>query len=279
MSFKNFMPEVWAVGIDRALSKECVFVEDCYRRFEGQVKKQGDSVRFMQIAPPTIKSIAYENRNKDIDKAEELQEATLVMPIRQIRYFNYKVGDIDKQQAIKGYMQEVNQETAEKLAEEVDTYIANLAKEKTAIKDSAEAYVISKDNILDKIDDALAILYKNNVRRNSKIVLTGSVDFVKVFEQAYTKLDTSNSNWLKHGGIGMYKNILIKMSNNVATDGSGAELIQLKTQRAIGFAKPLTHNEAYRPQEGFADAIKGFILFDAKILRPKEMVVMNVKYK
>ena len=69
------------------------------------------------------------------------------------------------------------------------------------------------------------------------------------------------------------------MSNNVAKSANGAtDYIQVKTRRAIAFAKPLTHTEAYRPENGFSDAVKGFILYDAKIVRPKEMFVMNVKY-
>ena len=30
-------------------------------------------------------------------------------------------------------------------------------------------------------------------------------------------------------------------------------------------------------ENGFSDAVKGFILYDAKILRPKEMVVIKCK--
>ena len=87
---------------------------------------------------------------------------------------------------------------------------------------------------------------------------------------------------MKNGKVAMYGSITIKMSNNVAKIKTTAEgdtdLILVRTQRAIAFAKPLTHTEAYRPENGFADAVKGFILFDAKIVRPKEMIVLNVKH-
>ena len=35
--------------------------------------------------------------------------------------------------------------------------------------------------------------------------------------------------------------------------------------------------EAYRPEKGFSDALKGFVLYQAKIVRPKELVVLNCK--
>ena len=54
--------------------------------------------------------------------------------------------------------------------------------------------------------------------------------------------------------------------------------IMARTKRAIAFVKPLTHTEAYRPEKKFVDAVKGFILYDASIVRPKELAVYNVKY-
>lgn len=77
----------------------------------------------------------------------------------------------------------------------------------------------------------------------------------------------------------MYNNVVVKMSNNVATAASGTEdKIMLRTERAIAFVNPMTHTEAYRPETKFADAVKGFVLYDAKIVRPKELIVINAKY-
>jgi hypothetical protein len=52
----------------------------------------------------------------------------------------------------------------------------------------------------------------------------------------------------------------------------------IRAKRAIAFAQPLTHTEAYRPEKKFADAVKGFILYGAKVVRPKEIININVKY-
>ena len=69
------------------------------------------------------------------------------------------------------------------------------------------------------------------------------------------------------------------MSNNVATSNNGTvDNIMLRTKRAIAFVRPMIHIEPYRPEKKFADAIKGFVLYQAKIVRPKELVVLNVKY-
>lgn len=289
MSYANFIPTVWNEQIDRELERLCVFVEDCNRKYEGKVKEKGESVKILGVGKPTIRSIAKSARNNDIEAAEEIEDTSIIMQINQIRYFNYKIGDIDKAQAIGGVMEALQEETSEGLANEVDTYVANLAKKDEAVKIYATApKVVSgtagqgEVNVLDALDLAAQKLYENDVKQSTKIVATVTPRFFTKFRKDYASKDTDNSDILKNGKVAMYGNLTIKMSNNVAkarttTDGD-TDLIQVKTQRAIAFAKPLTHTEAYRPEKGFADAVKGFILFDAKIVRPKEMFILNVKH-
>ena len=88
-------------------------------------------------------------------------------------------------------------------------------------------------------------------------------------------LDTDNSAMLENGRVGKYGNVIVRMSNNVYKDQSNRSLFQLKTDRAIAYAKPMTHTEPYRPEKKFSDAVKGFILFGTKIVRPKEMIILN----
>lgn len=285
MAYQNFIPTVWNEAIDRELERLCVFAEDCNRKYEGKVKEKGESVKILGVGKPTIKSIAYKDKNKNIDDAEEIEDTSIIMQINQIRYFNYKVGDIDKAQAVGGVMEALQAETSEGLANEVDTYIAGMANKEEAVKLYATApkcvagtASTGEINVLKALRDARKCLTKNDVKQNTKIVATVDADFEDLFVEAYTDKNTNNSDNLKNGAIGMYHKMLIKSSNNVATDKSGNSLIMVRTQRAIAYVKALTHTEAYRPEKGFADAVKGFILFDAKIVRPKEMVVINVNY-
>ena len=289
MSYANFIPTIWNEQIDRKLERLCVFVEDCNRKYEGKVKEKGESIKILGVGKPTVRSIAKSARNNDIEAAEEIEDTSIMMQINQIRYFNYKIGDIDKAQAISGVMEALQEETSEGLANEVDTYVANLAKKDEAVKLYATApKVVSgtagegEVNVLDALDLAAQKLYENDVKQNTKIVATVTPRFFTKFRKDYASKDTDNSAILKNGKVAMYGNLTIKMSNNVAkattTTNGDTDLIQVKTQRAIAFAKPLTHTEAYRPEKGFADAVKGFILFDAKIVRPKEMFILNVKH-
>ena len=200
------------------------------------------------------------------------------MPVRQIAYYNYKVGDIDEAQSKEnGIMEALSAETSHALASKMDAYIARQAAEKEAVKYSNTTVTLTADNILGEIDKAVQKLYENDVNMGSKIVLTLAPWMYTLFRQAYTGIDTNNSNYLKNGKIAMYNGIQVKMSNNVYKDAKGVTHAMLRTENAIAFVNPMTHVEAYRPEKGFADAVKGFVLYDAKIVRPKEMIIMNVQ--
>ena len=286
MAYNNFQPMVWAAGIERALERLCVFAEDCNRKYEGTVNEKGESVKILGVGKPTIRTLDRKNASGNIVGAEEIEDTSVIMPINQIRYFNYMVGDIDKAQGVNGIMDALSEETSEGLANSVDTYIADLAKDSNVIKATSTVQTVVANEtttsgqiyVLDLLDTAIQKLYENDVSPSTEIVCTISPRFWKLFKRAYIKLDSDNSKMIKNGKVAMYGNVTIKMSNNVAKDASGNDLIMMRTKRAIAYVQPKTHTEPYRPENKFADAVKGYILFDAKVVRPKEMVVINAGY-
>lgn len=279
MAYTNFIPSVWAESINRELERVCVFAEDCNRQYEGDVATKGDSVHILGVGKPTIKSLARENASGEIDEAEEIEDTSVILNINQIRYFNYKVGDIDKAQAVGGLMDALSQETSEGLANEIDRFIAKMATDDQVSPLNTAPTLVTKDNILSLLDDAIEKLQENDVNMASGITITVSPRFYKLFKQAYINKDTDNSAMLENGRVAMYGNVTVKLSNNVERTEDGAvDNIMIRTKRAIAFVNPLTHTEAYRPEKSFADAVKGFVLFDGKVVRPKEIINVNVKY-
>jgi len=279
MAYTNFIPSVWAESINRELERACVFVEDCNRQYEGLVSKKGDTVHILGIGKPTIHTLERENASGDIAGAEEVQDNSIPLKIDEIRYFNYKVGDIDKAQAVGGLMDALSKETAEGMANEMDKFVANMATDENVPKLTDDATVATKDNVLDILDDAIQKLQENDVNVGNGVVVTVSPRFYKLFKQAYISKDTDNSGELKNGKVAMYGSVTVKLSNNICkTDGGATDNIMIRTKRAIAFVNPLTHTEAYRPEKSFADAVKGFALFDGKVVRPKEIININVKY-
>ena len=282
MAYDNFIPEVWKRKIEHDLAKLCVFAEDCNRKYEGEVKQCGDTVHILTSGKPTIKTLTRDNANAEIDAAEMPEGTDTVLVIDQIRYFNFKVGDIDKAQAVDGVLDELTQEADEGLADEVDQYLAKLHLESDGATPVAgvsyvEQPALTKDNVLDLFDDGQQILQEHNVKSSTKVVVTIPPAVNKLFKKAYIKEDTNNHEEMKNGKIAMYSGITVKLSNNVPKDADGTYHMQMKTQRALAYAQPLRHVEPYRPEKSFADAVKGFILFGAKVVRPAEIVDLQAK--
>lgn len=280
MAYENFIPTVWNEAIHRELERSYVFVGDCNRQYEGDVKKQGDSVRILGVGKPTIQTLDRKRANGNIADPEELEDTSITMYINQIRYFNYMVGDIDKAQAVNGLMDALSKETSEALADDVDRYVAGFATDSSvkALYGNAPM-LVTENNVLSVLDEAIQSLYENDVKQSSEIVVTITPRFFTLFKRAYISKDTDNSAILENGRVAKYGNVIVKMSNNVCkTTNNTVDNMMIRTKRAIAFAQPMTHTEAYRPEKKFADAVKGFILYDAKVVRPKEIVNINVKY-
>lgn len=277
MGYTNFKPTIWAAGIEKELERLSIFALDCNRQYEGDVSKMGDQVRILGVGKPTITTTT--DKSITLTGAESVEDTSVTLVINKVSYFDYKVDDIDKREAQKGIMEALRAETSEALAATVDDEIADLASTADAIKlhASGSETVITATNILGEMANAMAALHKNNVSPQTEIVFDLSVDAAKLFTQAYVALDTNNSNYLKNGYLGKWNGATVRVSNNVY-NSSSIEYIMVRTKRAVAFVQPMTHIEPYRPEKGFSDAVKGFILYGAKIVRPKELIIMNVKY-
>lgn len=275
MAYKNFVPTVWAEAIEHELERAHVFVADTNRQYEGNVQKAGDTVRILGVGKPTITTVKTTDGDVVLSGAEAVGDSSTSLLINYVSYFNYLVDDIDKRQAVGNIMDALSKESSEALANEQDLAVSALSSAPEAIIKDATATQVDDTNILKYIDAAQEVLYENDVKPDTEVTMTVPPWFYMLLKQAYIKLDTDNSDMLENGKVGKYGNITVRLSNNVATDASGNSLIQLKTKRAIAFANPMTHTEPYRPEARFSDAVKGFILYGTKIVRPKEMIVMN----
>ena len=251
-----------------------MFAEDCNRQYEGDVKQMGDTVKILGVGKPTISK--QKGGSIILPDAETVEDTSVEMQINTVAYFNFLVDDIDKRQAVGGLLDALNNEATQELAGEMDKDIAALAGTRDAKKVYSDYLAVNADNVLGTLDLALQMLHENDVPADAKIVATVPPWFLTHLRTAYTKLDTDNSDLLKNGKVGRYNNILIKMSNNVNSTTSGSN-IMVRTERAVAFANPLTHTEPYRPEKRFSDAVKGYVLYGTKIVRPKELMILNVK--
>lgn len=284
MAFQKFKPEVWSQKFMEDLDKTLVFKEDCNHTYEGDAKKPGDAVRIFGLGDVNI-GAWHHGKLEQLATAQEVTGHSILMPINEIRTFNFEVGDdLDRAQAMggSGLMGKFTTKAKDNVADVIDQFIAGLHVgncEKAFTSDVAidsNPSNASATYILDAIDEAYLKLLENNVSRNTKVTLTAPPWFIMMLKRAYVELDTDNSAMLKNGRVGRYGGITLKESNNVYTDGSGHSHIQLKTDEAIAFVNPYTHMEGYRPDLTFIDCVKGYTLFDGMVVAPKQVIDLNV---
>jgi hypothetical protein len=82
---------------------------------------------------------------------------------------------------------------------------------------------------------------------------------------------------LKNGKVGMFGSTTLKASNNCFKDASGFWHLQFKTKEAITFANPFTHTHAYTPEDYFEDKVKGYSLYQAKVVDGQQILDVKIK--
>ena len=285
MAFQKFKPEVWSAKFMEDLDKTLVFKEDCNHTYEGDAKKPGDAVRIFGLGDVEI-GAWHHGKLEQLSTAQEVTGHSILMPINEIRTFNFEVGDdLDRAQAMggSGLMGKYTTKAKDNVADVIDQFIAGLHVGNCDLANASAPAQLTAQTILDAIDDAYLKLLENNVSRNTKVTLTAPPWFIMMLKRAYVELDTDNSAMLANGRVGRYGGITLKESNNVfhqteTVSGSNKDVyhIQLKTDEAIAFVNPYTHMEGYRPDLTFIDCVKGYTLFDGMVVAPKQVIDLNV---
>ena len=283
MAYENFKAKIWSKAIDRELERAFVFADGTNQSYSGEIKGLGDTVRILGVGKPTITEHSLIDGDITLSTPEKVSDTSVSLVVDKAAYFNYAVGDIDKMQGAGQVMSILNDEASQEVANKIDQHIANLVHPDSAqvgvqLYNSGTAVQLTNANIMATLDACQAMLYANDVSPATEVEMILPPWVYMLFRQAYQAKDTDNSEYLTNGKVAKYGNMTIKMSNNVATKKISTTdhyYIQIRTKRAIAVAMSEAHTEAYRPESSFSDAVKGFKLYGAKIVRPKELVVLD----
>lgn len=306
MAYENFIASVEAKKLLEERNKYLCLADHCTREWEGEIKKKGDSVIVKGFGRPTIYNITKDGTysandvgtgsiagkgkdviHKGIPSPEELTGYEKKFEVNQIALFNFLVGDIDEQlSSEKGLIAKTRPKTAQDIAEQQDKRVRDviIAEVGCAISGSingaaarANGYALTsgtkdttssganKVNILDAIDEVVLQLRMNNVKDSEKIFCEVSPKFLRCLKVALRKIDTNNSKIVRNREIVSY-NGLEFIGCNVMQKDSTNDYAFFRTGDSVAFFDPLTKEEAYRPEGGFSDAVKGFNLYDAGVM-------------
>lgn len=294
MSVNNFIPEVCAAEFQETLDRNLVFAEDCNRDYEGEVKKEGDAVRILGLGDAQT-SKWTDGKLHRVDVDYQIEDTSMLMPINQISYWRFGIDDLDKRQAQGGrslytrWMEKENKSVARDMDEHIaGIHVGDLGVETYCPKINNSKVAVSVDGtggtmpILTLMDEITEKLMENDVDPDAYRSLTAPWWFIMMLKRAYVELDTDNSAMLKNGRVGMFGNTILKASNNCYhfTDSNNSNkdtfCLQFKTKEAITFANPFTHTHAYTPEDFFEDKVKGYSLYQAKVVDGQQIINVQV---
>lgn len=283
MSFANFKPEIWSTQLLLDRDTAVVGVKNSTRQYENELKK-GEIIHIKGLNGATIKDLPD---NGIIDDAEEIEDTALDIQITEKKYINFKVEDIDKVQADSDQMQNIIHRTANNLAIMQDNYVYGLAKNGAGKTIDATSTKLSSANIFDFLNEAFAYIRSSNVFNGGEMFVEMHPYVMTKLQKAFTMLGQTNNAEIKNGYRGPYAgsqvyetNVLSPVNSDGIPVAPGTESaiypIIVRTKDAVAFVEQ--KSIAFKPYEierGFGDGIKGYCLYGGKVIRPKELVVIN----
>ncbi|MET9516395.1 P22 coat protein - protein 5 domain protein [Streptomyces sp. NPDC002994] len=275
MAITRFRPEVWSARLLVATRKALVYAGPnmVNRDYEGDIQEAGDTVRITSVSDPTIGTYTP---NVTVITPEELTDAQRTLTVDQAKYFAFKVDDVDKRQAKGNVMPEAMSRAAYKLADVQDQYVAGLYTgiQAANVIGTTGAPVNTFTAATDAYDKVLVPLRtrlsKANVPKEGRfVVVSPEFHASLLLDGRFIKINESGSDQgLRNGMVGRAAGFDILESNNVPVPTGDIQVIIAGTNAAISFAEQINKTEAYRPESGFSDAVKGLALYGAKLIRP-----------
>ncbi|GFH38907.1 P22 phage major capsid protein family protein [Streptomyces pacificus] len=283
MAITRFRPEIWSARLLVGWRKELVYAgpQVVNRDYEGEIAEAGDTVRITSISDPTIGT--YVPNVTEVNP-EELTDAQRTLVIDQAKYWAFKVDDVDKRQAKGNVMPEAMSRAAYRLADQTDQYVAGLYTGAVTanVLGSTGAPINTYTTPTDFYDKVLVPLRtrltRADVPKMGRYCVVPPEGYASLLlDDRFTDASKSNDPMaLRNGFVGRAAGFDIYESNNTPEPTAGVSVVQCGVQAAISFAEQINKTEAYRPEKGFGDAVKGLALYGAKLVRPDGIAIAYI---
>lgn len=302
MSIGNFNPTIWSKLFLENLNKRHVHADVMNRDYEGEIKEVGDTVKISSIGRITVKAYtrnaglggtAASPTIAGIDRPEVLEGSSLFLTITESDYFNFGIDDADAYQQKPKLMSKAMKEAAYAMADGVDLYANSVLQTGVAGTTDGTGNRLAARTIGTGAgdDDAYEALVDLGVKLREADV-TGDFWaivppwFVGMLQKdvRFTNYGTGpNRETLLNGNIGRAASFDIKESNNLsgATSGTlavsgGVYTVLAGVKDAATYADQIDKIEAFNPEDGFNDAVKGLHMYGAKVTRPYALASVAV---
>lgn len=286
MSIKNFIPTIWSTKILQHMRDNLVYAGLVNRDYEGEITRRGSSVEVSMPGEVTIKDMPTRTHGdtkaiREIDAPEGMEVQKVTLLIDQEKYFNFGVDDVDKVQMNLDLMNSYTESASYGFQSTIEKHVAEImAKEAKLVLGSDEHPVaLTSENIYKELIKMKVGLDKANVPPVGRfVVLPPEAEGLLLEDNKFVYVGTSSSeDSLKNGKVFRACGFDIAISNNVPVNENKYKIIATY-KGSTTFAQQLLETKAYSPEKGFGDALKGLVVFGAKVVRPNKIVCMTATF-
>ena len=269
MAITKFVPKIWSASLLTALRDRLTYAQAgaINRNYEGEIARAGDSVHITSFEDPAIRKYT---KNGEItwDLLTDVQQTLIV---DQSDYFAFKVDDIDKRQALPGFIDETTRGASYNLAAETDTYVAGLMAAGAGNTVTGGA-LTTPDEAYGLLVDLRTALTKTNTPDDGRFVVVPPEVYALLLkdDRFVNAAASGETQALRNAVVGRAAGFSIIESNRVPED-DGAYTIIAGHGMATTFAEQIASVEAVRLQDTFGDGVKGLHLYGGKVIRPKQL--------
>lgn len=286
-----FVPDLWNAGLEKQLQKDLIFSKWTTREYEGILEKPGDQVRIMTAGTVEVKHLDYskeEDREKfenDLGDPQSMTGSGITLVVNQIAYYQIQDSDLAKKLRNKDLWGEYQADASQQVADDMDAYIATFAKNFPYHANTNKTPVtLNVNNVCKALTAMNTALRKKNVKGELKMEVP--FEFLDIVVEAYETAQANSKELMASGKVtsaddsAVYHKMIFEASNNCYSETSGSDTIYtcaLRTKRALAFVNRCSLSEKFRSQKGFSDILRGYTLYDARVVRPKEGIAIKFK--
>lgn len=283
MAITKFVPKIWSAALLKALRDRLTYAQAgvINRNYEGEIARAGDTVHITNFVDPAIRAYT-KNGTITWDLLTDAQQSLIV---DQANYFAFKVDDIDKRQALGGFIEEATVGASYNLAAAADSYVAGLmaagadAGNKlgaTVLTTPAEAYAA--------LVELRTVLTRSNTPDDGRFAVVPPEFYALLLQDdRFIRADAAGtSEGLRNGQAGRAAGFAVIESNRVPeTEVTGPPADTTYTviaghSSATTYAEQIVDTEAMRLESTFGDGVRGLHLFGGKVIRPTLLATAEV---
>lgn len=278
MAVTTFIPEIWSAALLSALRDQLVYGQGglVNRNYEGEVARAGDTVHVNQVGAIDVSPYV---RNSTSLTYETLATTEQVITVAQSEYFAFKVDDVDRRQALPGFVEEAARNAAYSLAQSVDTHVSGVMAAGAGNDLGAVTLVAATPtDAYDLLVDMRTAHSRANTPGEGRfVVVPPEMYALLLHDDRFIRADAAGTTeGLRRGFVGRAAGFDVIEANTVPDTGvavapdQGAYTVISGHAVSTTFIEQIAQTEALRLESSFSDAIRGLHLYQAAVLEGRE---------